>query len=960
MLRERFFAWLTRLIANHTTKVLVAGGVLTLISLFFAKDIRVKTSFVDTLGTEDPVSKQQAYMQENFPGTRTLQVLLEGPDQEELIEAARAIETQMLAADDRVRAVYLEEPIDFFIDHGLLYMPLDNARVLEDSFTEWKDPLGRLISDPSFLGLVRLFDEMSAKQTAISDSVFVITSKMFGRVLLDGAPWQGPGMEVGLEVDTQPMRDLIAESMNEQLRDTPLPSSATTVGEALVPVNGVLSLIADTLEQGEHMTPERFGEEIERLRAMDFERLGASVDKYRFSPDKSSLLMEVAAHGNLLDIEVVQSFLPWFEEELDKVRLTYPGVEIRATGLPAMLSEESNAIIDNFILVTILGFIGILSVFVIGFERIGLPSLAVIPLLMGLLWNMGLIGATSGGVTLLAMMFPVLLFGIGIDFAIHLLAGYSERRSAGANPEEALVQTFERIGAGLITGGVTTAAAFLVMMNSDYYGLRDLGFVAGMGILLALTAMVVILPAVLLTWDRRNADKGDLLPNVPFHFLEDVGRFTQRHRYPTLACFLVVTIVLGYSTSKVTLDDNYLNIVPEGLPSLDAQDTILEKFGISNEFVVFFAKDLEHAERIRVLASEAKAVGEVISPASLIPAGQDLKRPHIENLARQIAALPQGPEGRVHRYDSVEIGELRESLAEVKRNLLEVSLAFSALYDQETQDVLGETRDVINRIDRRLTISNAEHIRHLDKLIGLEVAKVYGLLQRMVSNTSVTEQSLPASILDRFQGVDGSWMVLVRGSGDVWESDVRQAFLNDVRGIDDAFSGLIPTWDHMLTLIIGEISGVVTTIVFVVLLLVLADLRSIRGTLLAATPLAIGLIWTFGVLGMFGISFNILNVMAIPLIVGIGIDDGVHIYHRIRKEGEIPGALSHSGKAVILTSLTTGIGFGSLMMSVHPGLYSLGIATSIGIFSCLLVSLFLMPALIAIFNEDILTAEEKD
>jgi predicted RND superfamily exporter protein len=94
--------------------------------------------------------------------------------------------------------------------------------------------------------------------------------------------------------------------------------------------------------------------------------------------------------------------------------------------------------------------------------------------------------------------------------------------------------------------------------------------------------------------------------------------------------------------------------------------------------------------------------------------------------------------------------------------------------------------------------------------------------------------------------------------------------------------------------------------------------------------------------------------MAIPLIVGIGIDDGVHIYHRIHKERHIPTALSHCGKAVILTSLTTEIGFGSLMMSIHPGLFSLGLTTCIGIFSCLVVSLFLMPALVAIFNDDIL------
>ena len=120
------------------------------------------------------------------------------------------------------------------------------------------------------------------------------------------------------------------------------------------------------------------------------------------------------------------------------------------------------------------------------------------------------------------------------------------------------------------------------------------------------------------------------------------------------------------------------------------------------------------------------------------------------------------------------------------------------------------------------------------------------------------------------------------------------------------------------------------------------------------SPLVVGMISTIGIMGVFDIPFNMVSVIAVPLIVGIGIDDGVHIYHRIRKERSLAPALMHSGKAVILTSMTTGIGFGSLMLSVHPGMYSLGMTTTIGIAACLFTSIFLLPALVAIFEEDLL------
>ena len=111
------------------------------------------------------------------------------------------------------------------------------------------------------------------------------------------------------------------------------------------------------------------------------------------------------------------------------------------------------------------------------------------------------------------------------------------------------------------------------------------------------------------------------------------------------------------------------------------------------------------------------------------------------------------------------------------------------------------------------------------------------------------------------------------------------------------------------------------------------------------------MIWMVGIMSFFEIPFNILSVIAVPILFGIGIDNGVHIYHRICLERDLGRALVHCGKPVILTSLTMGIGFGSLMLSIHPGVYSLGLAPSIGIISCLLISLLL---LIAIFRGGVL------
>ncbi len=417
------------------------------------------------------------------------------------------------------------------------------------------------------------------------------------------------------------------------------------------------------------------------------------------------------------------------------------------------------------------------------------------------------------------------------------------------------------------------------------------------------------------------------------------------------------TITFAYFGSKVSLDQNYLNIIPQDLPSLHAQNRILEQYETSNDFISVFAKDLEEVERIRKASAHSNTFAQVIAPSELIPLDQESKTPHIERLQTLLMEMkPEQAEDTVHPYDAESIDQIRDQWATIKGLTLLGSVASNSLYGEETRAELGRLRDVLNRIDTRLDPASADRLQYLDELLKQEVNHTYDTFLGMTQNDSVRPDDIPPSILNRMRGKDGTWLVLVKGNGDVWEPEFRTAFMEELRDTvpNGEFAGIVASWEYMLNLIISDIPLVLALTLGVVAIIVLADLRSIRGTLLAMVPLGIGLVWTIGITGMIGLPFNLMSVMAIPLIVGIGIDDGVHIYHRIRKERNLAPALAHSGKAVILTSLTTGIGFGSLMLSIHPGLYSLGLVTTIGIAACLVLSLFLLPALVAIFEEDLL------
>lgn len=954
------FTSLARLLARRPLTVLVVALLLTMASALLALRVEVKTSFKDTMSRDEPYVARLDYMSDNFPGAITVLAVVEGRDQDRLVEVARALEQGFLADEELVRAVYLEQDLDFFVRRALLYLPEEDLRVAHETLAAHEASLQRLLQDPSVLGLLRAVEEMGQGTFAAGDAVFTLSTQVFGDVLWDELARGRPAAELGVRVDTAPLGRRLSRRTLDTLERAPMPPSDARAREILSVARDLFALVADVLERGERIEPEVFQRRVERLRALDLGGNAGLPPRYRISEGGDMLLLEIAGAKDVTQLENIAPLLQHLEAVRDRVAKDNPDVKIGLTGMPVLYQQEQSAILDNFALVSVLGLLGILAVFIIGFERVGLPSLAVVPLVMGVLWTIGVQGLVRPELNMLNLLFPVLLFGLGIDFAIHLLSGYAERRSAGDGAEESLVHVFTTVVPGLITGALTTSVAFLILLLASLKGLRELGFTAGVGVLMSLISMLTVLPALLVLWDGRQKGKGQPIPSVPFVFLERVGAFCQRSRYGVLAVFLALTIALAYFVPRVDIDRDALRLQPVGMPAAVLQQRVLEAFRVNGEPSVFFAKDLEEADRIYRAAKQARTLADPVSITMAIPDGQAEKAPLIGRIRERIEAIAPGAPPRAHEYDEAQIAELRRRLAGIKAALLELSALAAVLYGEDTERLVGELRDQVNRIDRRLVPASAEHLMYLDRLLSVELQHTASIFLDMARNTEVKVDDLPRDLVDRGRGKDGSWMVLVRANGYVFDADFLQTHVAELESIHPEVTGLVPVWKRMLEKILDDIPWLTGLTVFAVALLVLLGLRSVRGTVLSLVPMVIGMVWTLGLLGLLGVDLNFVSLLAIPLIVGIGIDDGVHLYHRIRHERALGPALAHSGKAVILTSLTTGIGFGSLLLSVHRGVFYLGLTTTLGVLVCLVISLFLLPALVAIFQEDLLGGEPDE
>jgi predicted RND superfamily exporter protein len=208
--------------------------------------------------------------------------------------------------------------------------------------------------------------------------------------------------------------------------------------------------------------------------------------------------------------------------------------------------------------------------------------------------------------------------------------------------------------------------------------------------------------------------------------------------------------------------------------------------------------------------------------------------------------------------------------------------------------------------------------------------------------------NLPEEIRQRFLTRSGDLLGFIYPEGDVFEPSNLEQFVAASRRVAADATGFPLLFHKMARRITTGFYRSIWVGAILVTLILLLDLRRLDDTLLALLPLVMGMIWMLGGMRLLGLSFNFANLVAIPLIIGVGIDNGVHVIHRVRLEHAegMDNVLRHTGRAILISSLTTMIGFGSLSLASHRGMASLGVVLLLGVGSCLLASLLVLPNLL--------------
>lgn len=553
--------------------------------------------------------------------------------------------------------------------------------------------------------------------------------------------------------------------------------------------------------------------------------------------------------------------------------------------------DEFEAITSDIVGTAGYGISGVFLLLVVVFRGIVIPLLISMTLASALAVTFGIAFLLVGKLNIITGFLFVVLFGMGVDYGIHAMARYVESRQAGLDSEGALQRMVGKTGAALAATAFTTSAAFFSLMFLDFKGFSELGLITGIGMIFAFLATVVLLPALVVFTENLGLLKVKPVP----------GKALSSHPRPfvyarwILAAGAVLALVSIVLFTKVEFQYDFTNL----------RIITQEREEYSRETTGVFTRSESPAI---VLADSREEVEEIVAAVREIMR-TDTISPTVESV-RSILSVVPADQGRK----------------------------------------LEKIRDI-----RRLVADEAEGV-----LEGEDARRVERLQQFLAVDEPFAWEDFPLKDRQRFTdraGEPGNFVLIYPGVA-LRDGRNAMAFRDDIGTIvtasgkefHAASSNIIVA--EMLTMISTEGPIAVALALGVVFLIILVKFRSFRAALFVVTPLLMGLLWLGGLMFVFDLQLNFFNVVVFPSLVGIGVDDGIHIYDRYREEGpgSIPFVLRRTGMAVGITSITTMVGYSGLVVAHHPGLQSIGQLAVIGLATTLFSAVLVLPALLELFG----------
>lgn len=558
----------------------------------------------------------------------------------------------------------------------------------------------------------------------------------------------------------------------------------------------------------------------------DADRLAtAGIDRYLVSRDRGMYMLFIQPEDSRSRADTMTPLLAGVRRVIEAGGYEGRGIRVGLTGIPQYAVDDRDIIQQDISTLSTISFVLVAILFAWAFTSVRRPLMAMVALGFAVVVMLGIMVIHPGHLTLLSAFFASILFGLGIDYGIHIINRAEELMQEGQTEPEAIARSIAALSPDLSTGAITTAVVFFAMMASGFRGFAELGLIAGAGVLICLLMMCTVLPALLSIVPfrgRRTASAG----------AARIGRMVIASQHPAISLVIVIAVAAALLLGRPPpFDGNYAALQPADSEAVRLEQAMVERSDLSPQFAVFTTDDKNRAV----------------------------------DLADRLVDEP--------------------SVAAVR-----------SVSDLEMLGDLSEWPDAFAR---------------------------------------------------QFVSTSGHYAVYAYPGGNVWNPPEQDAFVAAMKRHDPSVTGMPVLGQFMTALSAQALFRTSMLGGLLMIACVYLDFRRLVPTALAVMPTLLTVACMQGIMNLLRMPFNPINIMALPVILGIAVDDGVHIVHRfIHENGDMERTLAGSGRSIVMTSLTTIAAFVSLAFTRHRGLASFSILLVIGVGVALLLSVVLLPPIL--------------
>lgn len=612
-----------------------------------------------------------------------------------------------------------------------------------------------------------------------------------------------------------------------------------------------------------------------------------------------------------------EASLNWLEDQKQNFG---SDVAIGVTGPAALMHEEMKSVNEGAWLSGLVSFVLVSFIFWLALGGFKLIALTILHLAVGLSLTAAFAAMAIGHLNMISVAFAVLFIGLGVDYSLHLSSRYRELLASGLSSSEALLVAMKGIGSSLVLCTLTTAAAFLAFVPTAYAGVAELGLISGVGMFINFFVHMTLFPAFLTVFPETKAQASK---KMNFNLPEKISNWAFRHAKGVRISLVVVFVLMLPSLLLVEFDPNPLNLQNPNTQAYKTYRRLLENPENSPWTIKIVKENLEEAKKLAAELEQLPEVSQVISTWSLLPDQQEEK------------------------IDSFKHIYLPDVQIDSSSNNRQINQALQQLSQKLSFDLSRPLAEAHATQLRRLKSNVEEKLDYalLEKSLVKPSREFVSALRILIPRQPLMMDDLPVELLSRYRNGQGLYRLEVFPTQDLMDIEAMRSFAKAVSEVspeatDDPVT-LPLTGDAVVDAFL-QAAAIATFLVFFILLVLT---RSLRDSILVLIPLVFAGVLVKALVTLMGIQFNFANIIVLPLLLGIGVDSGIHILHRFRSNSA--GSFENSTqRAVFWSAFTTIASFGTLGLSPHIGTQSMGILLAVGTLVVMLSTLVVLPVLL--------------